>query len=420
MVGFAGLIAAVPLLQVAIEVGRGDPPGVLDLFDWKPTATNLRTFERGLEDASVVARWLRPSIQYGQFAWLLDGGEKVLLGRDGWLFYKPGVDQMVGPAWGEHGNAQEMTNDPLPAIVAFRDALAARGIHLIVMPAPNKESVYPDRLTRRAKTVTGLRSASIQNLFERLKAANVPTIDLFQVFAEARQAAASTNTPPLYLVQDTHWSPAGVSLAARAAARSLLAEGWARLGAMDYQEKPSAVTRLGDLLKMMRVSRIERGAVPEQVAAVQVVHSSPPQAYRDDPRSEVLVLGDSFLRIYEQDAPGSAGFVAHLAKELKQPVASLVNDGGASTLVRQELHHRPALLANKKVVLWEFVERDIRWGTEGWQIVPLPAAAAQDSPTRAVPDRPVPAGAAAAPSREPRTEAQAGSRQTPMTTNPSP
>ena len=78
-------------------------------------------------------------------------------------------------------------------------------------------------------------------------------------------------------------------------------------------------------------------------------------------------MGDSFLRIYQQDEPGSAGFIAHLAKELQQPLTSLVNDGGASTLVRQELYRRPALLRNKRVVVWEFVDRDIRFGTEGWQ-----------------------------------------------------
>jgi hypothetical protein len=83
-------------------------------------------------------------------------------------------------------------------------------------------------------------------------------------------------------------------------------------------------------------------------------------------------MGDSFLRIYEQDEPGSAGLIAHLARELKQPLASIVNDGGASTLVRQDLARRPRLLANKGLVIWEFVERDIRDGTEGWQAVPLP------------------------------------------------
>jgi hypothetical protein len=59
-------------------------------------------------------------------------------------------------------------------------------------------------------------------------------------------------------------------------------------------------------------------------------------------------------------------------------LASIVNDGGASTLVRQELCRRSALLANAKVVVWEFVERDILLGTEGWQAVQLPGAPSQE------------------------------------------
>ena len=85
-------------------------------------------------------------------------------------------------------------------------------------------------------------------------------------------------------------------------------------------------------------------------------------------------MGDSFLRIYSRDEPGSAGFIEHLACELGLPLTSVVNDGGASTLVRQELSRKPALLRNKKLVVWEFVERDIRFGTEGWQQVQLQPA----------------------------------------------
>jgi hypothetical protein len=123
---------------------------------------------------------------------------------------------------------------------------------------------------------------------------------------------------------------------------------------------------------------------PETVNTRQVVDASTGELYRDDPMAEVLVLGDSFLRIYERDEPGAAGLVAQLARELEQPLTSIVNDGGASTLVRQELHRRPALLTNKKVVVWEFVERDIRLGLEGWQRVPLPPAVSSgvDGPPR--------------------------------------
>ena len=104
----------------------------------------------------------------------------------------------------------------------------------------------------------------------------------------------------------------------------------------------------------------------------QVVLADTGELDRDAPDSPVLVLGDSFLRIYQTDAPRAAGFVSHLARALAQPVASIINDGGASTLVRQQLARAPKLLAGKKVVVWEFVERDVRFGTEGWQDVPLP------------------------------------------------
>jgi hypothetical protein len=68
-----------------------------------------------------------------------------------------------------------------------------------------------------------------------------------------------------------------------------------------------------------------------------------------------------------------------LARVLRRPVTSLVRNGGGATLVRQELSRRPALLAGKRVVIWEFAERDLRFGMEGWQRVPLPPAGSWSS-----------------------------------------
>jgi hypothetical protein len=72
-------------------------------------------------------------------------------------------------------------------------------------------------------------------------------------------------------------------------------------------------------------------------------------------------------------------------RALRRPLRSLVNDGGAATLVRQELYRRPVMLRDKRLVVWEFVERDIRFGTEGWQLVPLPSAGVQRLPSGATP-----------------------------------
>jgi lysophospholipase L1-like esterase len=371
VIAFLAIVAGGLLIQTILELRRGETPGALEVFRQKPTAANLRAYERQLEDASVVARVLRPLFQFAQFAWLRDGGEKALVGRDGWLFYKPGCEAMLARAQ----PAANSTNDPVAAIVAWRDALAARGIHLLVVPAPNKESVYPDQLTSRVAAGPGVMSPSTRDVLARLKSANVECVDLFALFAEARTNPATARAAPLYLKQDSHWSPAGVALAARAVARRLVELGWAKPGTVEYHERAAPVERLGDVVRMMQSARLERASVPERVACVQGIRSDTGQPYRDHEDSGILLLGDSFLRIYEQDEPGAAGFTAHLAKELRQPLTSLVNDGGASTLVRQELHRRPALLQHKQVVVWEFVERDLRLGTEGWQLVPLPPTA---------------------------------------------
>jgi hypothetical protein len=111
----------------------------------------------------------------------------------------------------------------------------------------------------------------------------------------------------------------------------------------------------------------------------------------------VLVLGDSFCRIYQYPEPqslgnmpatattgrpegsgakrllpGSAGFISHLALALGSPVDAIVSDGGSATDVRRKLSTNPEILEGKQVIIWEFVERDIALGSQGWQDVALP------------------------------------------------
>jgi hypothetical protein len=370
-VGFLAIIASTGTIQTAIEVARHERPQLLELFTGRPSTQALRQYEGRMEEASWVAGKLRPWMQHVQFALLHDAGEKALIGRDGWLFYKPGFKYLTERAAARQAFGPPA--DPLPAILAFRDALAARGIRLLVVPAPNKETVYPEKVTRRARQMPSAVCPRTRELLRQLQAAGVETVDLFAVYARGRQQSTASDQA-LYLVQDSHWSPRGVELAARAVARRLLQQDWASLRQTDYQTRPAPVRRVGDLLRMLQTPSLEQRVPPEQVPCRQVFRRDTGALYVDDLGAEVLVLGDSFLRIYQQDEPGAAGFIAHLGRELRQPVASLVNDGGASTLVRQELYRRPALLKNKKVVVWEFVERDIRFGAEGWQLVPLPDA----------------------------------------------
>jgi len=356
-------------------------PQCLELLAHPPSMANLRSFEKDLEDASLAAKALRSPMQYMEFALLRDAGDKALVGHDGWLFYKPGVQYLTesartyasvfqaGPV--ANRDASESRGEPLAAIVAFRDKLAARGIHLLVVPAPGKASVYPEKLTARARQLDGPVNPGTLELLSELTNAGVEVVDLFALFQDARR---NDTHPLLYLGQDTHWSPEGMQLAAHAVADRLLEKGWVGPGNAGYVLEPAPLQRNGDILRMMNAPRIEASYHPEEVNCSRVLDRDAKVPFASEDDAEILVLGDSFLRIYETDEPGAAGFIAHLAHALQMPLASIVNDGGASTLVRQQLYRKPQLLAGKKVVIWEFVERDIRFGTEGWQDVPLPKA----------------------------------------------
>jgi hypothetical protein len=345
---FLAVIFAVPLSQAGLEIWQGRRPQFLDVFPRAPTQAALRAYERQLEDSSTWARAVRPYVQSVWFNLLGEAGEKVIAGRDGWLFYRPDVRHLVEPSAG--------AEDPVAAIAGFRDQLKSRGSELIGLPVPGKPAIHPEKLARRAGG--GVRSPALDTI-ARLRASGIEVVNLFELFGRK-------GGEPYYLPRDTHWSGRAARLAAETVAHRIRELGWAGAGEVDYKLRELRVQRKSDIARMIGL------ADTEEVLCEQVIRADNGELYRDDPNSAVLVLGDSFLRIYQTDEPRAAGFIAHLARELRFPVTSIVNDGGASTLVRQELSRRPELLGGKRVVIWEFVERDIRHGTEGWKPVPLP------------------------------------------------
>lgn len=362
IVAFVMIIFSVGLTQITIELSRGQRPQIQELFLNPPTKANLRTFEKGIEKSCWLAEKLRPWAQYLNFLLLTDAGDNAILGSDGWFFYKPAVRYLVEPFSNE--------SEVISAIQSFRDRLADRGIELMVVIAPNKASVYPEMLARRSQRLTQPANPDTLAIISELTQAEVEVVNLFEVFSQER--AAYSDSTQYYLSQDSHWSAEGVTLAAKAVAKRIQDLGWMEKGESKYELRPAVIKRHGDILEMMQTPQVKHHFEPEQVHCIKVFDAETDQPYTDNPDSPVLVLGDSFLRIYQSDEPGSAGFIAHLATELGFDLASIVTDGGASTLVRQQLYRKSALLANKKVVIWEFVERDIRFGTEGWQDIPLP------------------------------------------------
>lgn len=453
VIAFLVLIGTVPLAQIGLELARRERVQCTDVFRTRLEARALREFEDTLEARSWFRQQLRPLIQRGLFALFRDTGTKAVLGRDQWLFYRPDLRYVVEPdrvavgAGDSDGprfsGAMSRREAVVHAITRFRDQLRERGIALVVVPVPGKPSVYPDRLSSRvASDDTDFRSPTL-DLIEGLRREQVPTVDLFATFRAARPEAKGTPEPgALYLARDTHWTPRGAQLAAVEVAARLRALGVAPPPTTEYRTRSVSVARWGDILDLMQIPGLRDVYAPELVECQQVLDptlglllpsaSDRPGTYQyPGQKAKVLVLGDSFCRIYQSAEPrslgelepgsaaaeprpaprvgdpqrearepapqpvgrgggpnddvrgpapssprrllpGSAGFLAHLALALGAPVDSIVSDGGASTDVRRRLSTHPEILEGKQVVIWEFVERDIALGPSGWQDVPLP------------------------------------------------
>jgi hypothetical protein len=352
----------------------------------------LRPYENEMENSSVFALWTRPRMLLCYFLLFKDLGEKGVLGINGWFFYKPDVDFLVKPCVTDprsitvDPNDRPVSDNPVAAIKKFREQLAAQGIDLLLVIVPGKPSIYPDLVSSRMPPLSAGTFSHSLGMLSGLEKEGVETVDLFAPFARERLRDAEAGDS-LYLREDTHWKARAVRLAARTVADRVRQYPWFRAGSTGFSVDTVIVERTGDVGTMSGLPLdMVRGRyglfLPEKTVCYKVCRTvrdvrggaQRRVPYKDDYRTaDILVLGDSFSRIYQTDEPRSAGWISHLALELAQPVASLVNDGGASTLVRQSLARKPNLLKGRKLVIWEIIERDFRYGEEGWKDVRVSA-----------------------------------------------
>jgi alginate O-acetyltransferase complex protein AlgJ len=412
---FLALITAVPLLQMGREfaargVGRDSGrklPQSLDVFSFLlPSRAELKafaadgvlaagnrmnnrmlrdiqTYETDLKERDALMQTVIPRVQIPVTAWLKGGNEDAYCGREGWLFYRKDIDSLTARGFlnpeilarrAASGSELKVPPqpDPLRAIVDFRDQLARRGIALIVMPAPVKPSIYPDRHSARyAGRAGAVQNPSFPAFVERLAREKIACFDAAPLLMEARAAAPDR---PLYLKTDTHWTPEGMELAARALARFARQAAPLSPATGRFTAAAQAVTNLGDVALMLKFPADWQVFAPETATVRQVRDGKEP--WRPDATAEVLFLGDSFANIFSLAPMGwgeGAGLAEHLSLALGLPVDTITrNDAGSFAtreMLAKELQRGNDRLAGKKLVIWEFASRELACGD--WKIIPL-------------------------------------------------
>ena len=98
--------------------------------------------------------------------------------------------------------------------------------------------------------------------------------------------------------------------------------------------------------------------------------------WQPDESAEILLLGDSFTNVYSMPELGwgeGAGLAEQLAANLGRPVDKIAVNAGGAYGARERLVGELAAgrdrLAGKKIVVWQFAQRELAVGD--WKILPL-------------------------------------------------
>ncbi len=379
---FLAAIVALPVIQGAIELVRGGQIQALSVFRSVPTRANLDQFERDLNKSSIAQQAVQPWLQLNLSSELGFGTTNVILGRDGWLFYRPGIDWLTGPGLLDatrlavrkqqliDAGETNPSPDPRPAIVAFHESCRAAGVHLVVIPVPDKATLQAALLSSRfdARQAGEMPvNVDYQRLLDELRSSGVDVFDPTPKYVEEDE--------PRFLRQDTHWTPEWMETVARGLAGHLRTQVPAlRTEQQTWTTEEWRVSRTGDLVEMLKLPPGQKLYPPQTVTVHRVLNAWDGQAWEARAEADVLLLGDSFSNIYCTRDLGwgdAAGFPAHLARFLGGDVDVIARNGSGASATRRELARRSDPLKGKKVVLWEFAARELM--TANWDVVPLPA-----------------------------------------------
>ena len=377
--------------------------GVTDAWRLVPSSSALRAFEEDLRRASPLAQALIPPLQALRLRFGGTGHERAWTGRDGWLFYEPGVRYLThGPFLAPERLAAKRRYtarqpDPVRAIRDFHKQLQARDVELLVVPTPVKPMIEPAKLSARYRGRERIvQNPSYRGFRRRLREAGVAVLDPGRLL---RKRSTGTGRSP-YLQRDTHWRPEAMEAVARAVARrarerfDLPAPREAR-----YTRSAAPVRHHGDIAEMLNLPQTSVFYEKQRVT-VHPVRRSDGTPWKPSRSAPVLLLGDSFSNIYTAPSMGwgeSAGLAPQLSFALGLPLDAIVRNADGAHATREALardirrHYerfdrtgavaQRERLIDKKLVIWQFAMRELLVGD--WRLVELPDA----SPEAAGPAR---------------------------------
>ncbi|MBQ7900447.1 MAG: hypothetical protein IJ365_00605 [Clostridia bacterium] len=274
--------------------------------------------------------------------------DKVILGKDGWLFYTETLSDYKGTNLMSGREIYSISR----SLELIDEYCASRGINFAFTVAPNKNSLYGDKMPDSC--FKSQKPTNAQLLTQQLSAADINYINMFDAFGgESR---------PLYRKTDSHWTYEGAGLAADKLLTALGKDFEPYFGGETYQ-----LNAKGDLHKMIYPAlpdkdeeiRFTRELSYEYTKPMRSVEDNFIYTHSEGKSGNLFMFRDSFgntLHEYMANEFENAVFCRLIPYNL-----TLAEQNGADTLII------------------EIVERNLKWLIEN----PAVFAAPQRTPRKA-------------------------------------
>jgi alginate O-acetyltransferase complex protein AlgJ len=312
---------------------------------------------------------------------LVPGSKKVVKAHDGWLFTVGEVRYLnAGSFVGENAplanpKAPPGRADPVPVIVDFHRQLEKRGIEMYIMPVPARATIYPESVLgsepfARHRAIPDL-DPRPQELFSVLREHGVQVIDLTPTFLDQREHSEHGS---VFCPSDTHWTPYGITLAAKMVAAEIKEKPWFEAVPKQKYRQRWTTSKINGLLYRNYENASGMALEPDSVRMRRILLETQEgleKFGRSHPQSPVVVIGDSNTVRWTQYR---SALYHSLAFELGFPVDVLSSSGGGANESRLNLIRKfraePEYLEGKRVVIWCFSMRSFTNTPKGW--IPIP------------------------------------------------
>ena len=346
---FLCIVLCVPLIQMSVSIPRFGTPRAADttaverIMQYNASLIEQKdAWESAMEEQSFLRRFFPQAFQ-GVLALLHTGNEKAIMGRHGYLFYEQDIRYYQSP----------IDFRSVACIADFAEQLRSRGIALVVMPVPLKPGTLPYLLSPR------------YGQGQRLEH---PDYARWKAMVEEQGVQVMEPGQPLnYLREDTHWDAESMENTARQLAGTVAGQ-CTTAGMQAYTAEAQTVTNRGDIYTMLDLSERHPWGEPQSITIHRVTNEYG-EMFQPSRQAEVLVMGDSFANIFSLEGMGwgdSAGLTEQLACFLQAPVDAIRrNDAGSIAtrrMLQTELKRGRDRLEGKRVVVWEFAERELAFG----------------------------------------------------------